>query len=267
MGIGMRRGRTFTEQEVKQLSQGAGVAIINETLARRYFPDEDPLGKRLALPKDGAGWREIIGVAADVKHTGVIDEAAPEVYEPTLRSVSGGYDLVVRSAAPPAQVAGSVRGQFSELDPNLPIFTVRTLEETIALNLARQRFAVALLGAFAAVGLLLAAVGVYGVMAYSVSRRAREIGIRMALGAQASAVMRMVLREGLKLTALGVAIGLPASLAITQLMKGLLYGVSAADPLTFLGVPLLLAIVAMIACWIPARRAAKTDPMRALRQE
>jgi putative ABC transport system permease protein len=141
------------------------------------------------------------------------------------------------------------------------------LEETVALNLARQRFAVALLGAFPVLGLLLSAVGVYGVMAYSVSWRAREMGIRMALGAQSGDVLRMVLREGLKLTAIGVAIGLPASLAITQLMKNLLYGVSPADPLTFLGVPLLLTFVAMIACWIPARRAAKTDPMTTLRQE
>jgi putative ABC transport system permease protein len=266
MGISLRRGLPFTEQDVKQSAQGGGVAIINEALARRYFLDEDPLGKRLALAKDGSGWREIIGVAGDVKHAGVIAEAAPEIYAPTLRSLSGAYDLVVRSAAA-AQIAGAVRGQFRELDPNLPLFTVRTLEETVALNLARQRFAVALLGAFAVLGLLLAAVGVYGVMAYSVSRRSREMGIRMALGSQSGDLLRMVLREGLKLTAIGVAIGLPASLAITQLMKNLLYGVSAADPLTFLGVPLLLTVVAMIACWIPAHRAAKTDPMTALRRE
>ncbi len=189
------------------------------------------------------------------------------MYAPTLRSATGAYDLVVRSAAAPTQIAGAVRGLFRELDPNLPLFTIRTLDETIALNLARQRFAVALLGAFAAIGLLLAAVGVYGVMAYSVSRRTREMGIRMALGAQSGDVLRMVLREGLKLTAIGVAIGLLAALAITQSMKNLLYGVSVADPLTFAGVPFLLVVVAMIACWLPARRAAKTDPMTSLRQE
>ncbi|MBO0857191.1 MAG: FtsX-like permease family protein [Chloracidobacterium sp.] len=263
----MCRGRQFTEQEVKQPPQGGAVAIINEALARRYFPNEDPLGKRLALPKDGAGWREIIGVAGDVKHNGVIAEAAPEIYVPTLRSSTGAYDLVIRSAASPAQVAEAVRGQFRELDPNQPLFTVRTLEETVALDLARQRFAAALLGAFAAVGLLLAAIGVYGMMAYSVSRRAREMGVRMALGAQPGNVTRMVLHEGLQLTAIGVAIGLPFALAITQLIKSLLYGVSAADPLTFVGVPLLLTVVATIACWLPARRAAKTDPMTALRRE
>ncbi len=266
MGISLRRGRPFTEQDVKQPTQGGNVVIINEALARRYFPDEDPLGKRIALAKDDAGWREIIGVAGDVKHNAVIAEAMPEIYAPTLRTASGAYDLVIRSAAA-AQIAGAVRGQFRELDPNLPLFTVRTLEETIALNLARQRFAVALLGAFAALGLLLAAVGVYGVIAYSVSGRAREMGVRMALGAQSGDVMKMVLLEGLKLTAIGAAIGLPVSFAITQLMKNLLYGVSAADPLTFAGVPLLLTVVAMIACWIPARRAAKTDLMKALRQE
>jgi putative ABC transport system permease protein len=263
MGISLRRGRPFTEQDVKRASQGGGVAIINEALARRYFPDEDPLGKRLALTKDDAGWCEIIGVAGDVKHTGVIAEAAPEIYASTLHSATGAYDLVVRSAAAPTQLIGAVRGQFRELDPNLPLFTVRTLEEVIALNLARQRFAVALLGAVAAIGLLLAAVGVYGVMAYSVSRRTREMGVRMALGARSGDVLRMVLSEGLKLTAIGV----PAALALTQLMKNLLYGVSAADPLTFVGVPLLLAVVAMITCWLPARRAAKTDPIAALRQE
>ncbi len=214
-----------------------------------------------------SGWREIIGVASDVKHTGLVAEATPEMYAPTLRNATGVYDLVVRSAATPAQLISAVRGQIRELDPNLPLFTVRTLEEVIALNLARQRFAVALLGAFAVIGLLLAAVGVYSVMAYSVSLRTREMGVRMALGAQSGDVLRMVLREGLKLTAIGVAIGLLVALALTQLMKNLLYGVGAADPLTFTGVPLLPTVVAMIACWLPARRAAKTDPMAALRSE
>jgi putative ABC transport system permease protein len=267
MGISLRRGRPFTEQDVKQQPQAGGVAIINESLVRRYFTDEDPLGKRLALAKDSAEWREIIGVAGDVKHNGVIDEATPEIYAPTLRNASGAYDLVVRSATGPAQIAAAVRGQFRALDPNLPLFTIRTLEETVALNLARQRFAVALLSAFATVGLLLAAVGVYGVMAYSVSQRTREMGVRMALGAQSSDVLRMVLLEGFKLTAIGAAIGLPAALAITRLMKNLLYGVSASDPLTFAGVPVLLAVVALLACWLPARRAAKTDPIGALRGE
>jgi putative ABC transport system permease protein len=267
MGISLRRGRRFTEQDVKQQPQAGGVAIINESLARRYFPDEDPLGKRLALAKDSAGWREIIGVAGDVKHNGVIDEATPEIYAPTLRSASGAYDLVVRSATGPAQIAAAARGQFRALDPNLPLFTIRTLEEAIALNLARQRFAVALLSAFATVGLLLAAVGVYSVMAYSVSRRTREMGVRMALGAQSSDVLRMILLEGFKLTAIGAAIGLPGAMAITRLMKNLLYGVSASDPPTFAGVSLLLAVVALLACWLPARRAAKTDPMGALRGE
>jgi putative ABC transport system permease protein len=267
MGISLRRGRQFTEQDVKQSFQIGGVAVINESLARRYFPDEDPIGKRLALAKDDAGWREIIGVAGDVKHSGLVTEAVPEIYAPTLRNTTGVYDLVVRSASAPTQLISAVRGQFRELDPNLPLFAVRTLEEVIALNLARQRFAIALLGAFAALGLLLAAIGVYGVMAYSVSRRTREMGIRMALGARSGDVQRMVLREGLKLTLIGVAIGLLAALALTQLMKNLLYGVGAADPLTFAGVPLVLAVVAMIACWVPARRAAKTDPMTALRQE
>jgi putative ABC transport system permease protein len=263
LGMRLRRGRLFTEQDVKQTR----AVIINEALARRYWPNEDPLGKRLLIAKSAGEWREIAGIVGDSKHTAVEAAPQPELYEPTLRNGAGFYDIVMRSAVAPESLTQTARAAFRELDPNLPLFTIRTLNETVQMNLARQRFAMQLLGAFAVLALALAAIGLYGVLSYSVSQRTREIGLRMALGATVGEVLKLVVAQGMRLVGAGVAIGLLTALALTRLMTNLLFGVTATDPLTFAGVALLLALVALVACFIPARRAAKTDPMIALRTE
>jgi putative ABC transport system permease protein len=263
MGMRLRRGRWFTEQDMKQ----GRVAVINEALARRYWPNEDPLGRRLRIAKSDGQWREIIGVVGDIRHTAVEAAPQPELYEPTLRNAAGFYDVVVRSSVAPESLTQAARAEFRNLDPNLPLFTVRTLAETVQINLARQRFAAQLLGAFALLALALAAVGLYGVLSYSVSQRTREIGLRMALGARERDVIRMVLREAMRLALIGTSIGLALALAAGRVMTNLLYGVTAADPLTLAGVIVVLGAVSLLACWLPAHRAAKADPMIALRGE
>jgi putative ABC transport system permease protein len=263
LGMRLRRGRWFTEQDVKQTR----TVIINEALARRYWPNEDPLGKRLLIAKSAGEWREIAGIVGDSKHTAVEAAPQPELYEPTLRNGAGFYDIVMRSTVAPESLTQTARAAFRELDPNLPLFTIRTLNETVQMNLARQRFALQLLGAFAVLALVLAAIGLYGVLSYSVSQRTREIGLRMALGARAVDVIRLVLGEAMRLVLLGVGIGFVLSLAAGRVMTNLLYGVSATDPLTITGVLVLLGAVALLACWLPAQRAAKADPMIALRAE
>jgi putative ABC transport system permease protein len=267
LGI-LLRGRAFTEYDVKLSS----VAIINEALAERYWPNEDPLGKRILIAKSniapkGGQWREIIGIAGNVKHTGVEAAPLPEMYEPTLRNAAGFYDIVIRSSVSAESLTRSVRAEFRELDRDLPLFTIRTLAETVQINLARQRFAMQLLGAFAGLALVLAAIGIYGVLAYTVAQRTREIGLRMALGAQSSDVLKLILREAMRWVLFGGLFGLAIALALSRVLTKLLYGVKATDPLTFAGVTLLLVIVALVACLIPAWRAVKVDPMVALRAE
>jgi putative ABC transport system permease protein len=189
------------------------------------------------------------------------------MYEPTLRNAAGFYDIVIRSAVSPESLTRSVRAEFRELDRDLPLFTIRTLAETVQINLARQRFAMQLLGGFAGLALALAAVGIYGVLSYTVAQRTREIGLRMALGAQSGDVLKLILREAMRWVLLGGLCGLATALALSRVLAKLLYGVTATDPLTFAEVTLLLAFVALAACLIPAWRAAKVDPMVALRAE
>lgn len=263
LGMQLRRGRGFTERDVKL---GYGV-IINEALAARYWPNDDPLGKRLRIGKNDEQWREVIGIVGNIRAVAVEDAPQPELYEPTLRNGAGFYDIVVRSSVAPESLTSAARAQFRELDANLPLFTIRTLSETVQINLARQRFAMQLLGAFAALALVLASIGIYGVLAYHVAQRTREIGLRMALGAQARDVLLQILREAMRWVLAGGLCGLLLALALARVLTNLLFGVTATDPLTFVGVALLLALVALVACLIPARRAAKVDPMIALRQD
>jgi putative ABC transport system permease protein len=261
MRIPLMRGRQFTEQEV---SAGAPVLIVSESLARAVFANEDPLGHRLLFgPTDSP--REIIGIVGDVSHRGLELRKRPTMYLPMHATTW--KNLVIRTSADPLSLASAVRGEIKGLDTELAFAGVKSLEQVVYESVAEPRYRTTLLGLFAAVALLLAAIGLYGVLSYAVSQRTNEIGIRMALGARGADVLRMVIGHGIKLSLIGVLLGLGAALALTRLMRGLLFEVSAADPLTFAAIALLLTLVALVACWIPARRATKVDPMIALRCE
>jgi len=264
MDIGLMKGRLFTDRDDAQTTP---VIIVSETFARRMFPNEDPLGKRIRSWRDENKLREIVGVVRDVKYGGLDDDPSSLVYIPHRQDSWGSLTMVVRTTGDPAAATNAVRQAFRAADKETPISNVQTLQKVLADSTARQRFGAWLLGLFAALALGLAGVGIYGVMSYSVAQRTQEIGVRMALGAGTADVLRLVLWRGLALTLPGVAIGLTAALALTRLMQSLLFGVSAADPLTFVVIASLLTVVALLACWIPARRATKVDPMVALRCE
>ncbi len=264
MGIPLLRGRGFTEQDS---ANAPFVALINRTAAQRIWPNEDPLGRRIRLGGINDSLRSIVGIVGDVNHYDLETPPDLQAYVPHAQWTDSYMQLVVRTAAEPGALTGVVRQAIHALDPDVPVYKVSTMRQLLSASVAQRRFTLLLIAVFAAVALLLAAIGLYGVMAYSVTQRTPEIGIRLALGAQSADVLRLVVGQGLKLVALGVALGLVAALALTQLMKTLLFGVSATDPLTFTVIALLLTFVALLACWIPARRATKVDPMIALRCE
>ncbi|HEX8501471.1 MAG TPA: ABC transporter permease [Pyrinomonadaceae bacterium] len=267
LGIPLKSGRGFAETDAKN---SPPVILINEALARKHFPGQEPLGRRLALsPDDGKTVeREIVGVVGNVRFEAFNADEVPEFYVPFEQAPSAVSEVVVRAKGEDAAaLSASVRGALKGVDPNLLIWETRTMDELVGRWTAPQRFNVALLGLFAALALLLAAVGIYGVMSYTVTQRTHEIGIRMALGARGRDVLTMVVRQGMLLTLAGLGLGLVGSLALTRLMSGLLYGVSPTDPLVFAAVSLLLAAVALVSCLVPARRATKVDPMVALRYE
>jgi putative ABC transport system permease protein len=272
MGIPLHAGRPFTTQDGPEAPK---VVIINETLARRFFPGEDSIGRRL-FPESNV--RTIVGVASDTRHRGLDQEVQPEVYIPYLQYMKEmrGMRLVVRASSdqnnpanPPvlSSLATSIRNQVRAIEPDEPVNQVVTMDEHLSNSVAGRRFQMLLLGIFAAVALVIATVGIYGVISYATSQRTHEIGIRMALGAQARDVMKMVIWRGMSMALLGVALGLVASFALTRVMKNLLFEVSATDPVTFALIALLLVVVALIASYIPARRATKVDPLQALRHE
>src|SRR5499426_1383226 len=265
MQVPLKRGRLFTDQEATEMRH---VVVVNEAFARTNFPGEDPLGKRVTIyMKNDNQPCEIIGVIGDSKHMKLDAKAEPMSYWPHPELTYSGMTLVIRTRGEPTAVANAARDVIRGLDPTQPVGDVRTMESLIGTSVARARFNTLLLAIFAIVALSLAGVGIYGVMAYSVAQRTHEIGVRMALGARATDVLRLVVRKGMALALAGVAIGVSASFALTRLMETLLFNVSATDPLTFAAIPLLLAFVALLACLIPARRAAKVDPMVALRYE
>jgi predicted permease len=278
MTIPLRQGRQFEERDSEN---AAGVVIINEALARQYFPNENPIGQHLTIggnigPDYSDRTREIVGVVGDLREVSIDVPSAPMVFIP-LAQRQDRLTLLTNKLAPASFVVKTrqdllskepaVRAAVREADPTQAVSNLRTMEEVLSQSLARQQFNMLLLAVFAGLALLLSAVGVYGVMSYSVSQRTHEIGIRLALGAQAADVLRLIIRQGMGLVLAGVGIGLAGALALTRLMKTLLFGVSATDPLTFTVIALLLALVALMACWIPARRATKVDPMTALRFE
>ena len=264
MGIPLLRGRIFNDRDVEGAPR---VAIINETMAKRFFADEDPIGKRIHVTNGPETFREIVGIVGDVRQYG-LDRTPPlQTYEPHMQAAFSGMSLVVRTAGDPTNLSAGVRGQVKTIDKDQPVSNIRTMEQIVSSSVADRRFSMLLLGVFAAVALILAAVGIYGVMAYSVSQRTHEIGIRLALGATARDVLRLVVGQGMLLAIVGVIIGLAASFGVTRWISTMLFGVSTTDVAIFSAIPLLLAAVALVACLVPARRATKVDPIVALRCE
>jgi putative ABC transport system permease protein len=267
MGIPILKGRDFTEREIAEPE--ARVIIINETMARRFWPKENPLGRRIKLNRLEP-WDEIIGVVGDIKTTDLDREIEPTVYWPH-HSWGFAFGVVVaRTSVEPAVLAPAIMREIHALDPDVAIGDVQPMEDVLWRSIARPRFNTLLLTILALVALTLAVVGIYGVMSYAVSQRTREIGIRMALGANSSDVFKLVIRHGMTLTLIAVGIGLALSFALTRLLSGWLgwlYQVEPTDPVTFIGVSILLSAVALLACYIPARRATKLTPMETLRHE
>ncbi|HEV2914989.1 MAG TPA: ABC transporter permease [Pyrinomonadaceae bacterium] len=268
MGIAFSKGRDFTTRDAKDAPD---VVIINEVMAARFWPNEEALGKRIQLSAEQTRWREIVGVVGNEKLTGLDTEIGPAIYVPmpqnTFPNAIRAIFLVARSKGEPLTLAPGIQNELRSMDQDQALFQVRPLDEVISNTLSGRRFNTLLLVIFAALAGLLAAVGIYGVIAYSVTQRTHEIGVRLALGAQPGDVLRMVLGQGIKLTLVGIVIGLVAAFALTRVLSSLLYGVSATDPLTFLGIPVLLTAVALLASYLPARRATKVDPCEALRYD
>ena len=268
MGIPLLRGRYF---EAHDTPESMPVVVINRRLAEQYWPGEEAIGKRLKVgPLDSQNaWLTVVGVVGDVRQTGLYDQKL-EFYVPYMqerRSFMAPRDLVVRTKADPALIASAVRKAVWSVDKDQPVSNVRTLDQVFAAAISQERFQALMLGLFAALALVLACVGLYGVISYSVVQRTHEIGVRMALGAQSVDVLRLVIRQGMLLTFAGLVIGVVAGTFVTRVLTDMLFGVTPRDPLTFVGVPVLLVIVAFVACYVPARRATKVDPLEALRYE
>ena len=265
MGIPLLRGRNFSDVELREAKR---VILINEALARKYFPNEEPIGQRLDVAMfETPVITEIVGVVGNVRYDSLIDEAPPAVYFPHPELAYPFMTFVLRTDGDPAAIAPAVQREIRALDPNQPISDVRTMEQVMSEAVSRSRFNTLLLALFAGLATLLSAVGIFGVMNYSVALRTREIGLRLAIGAQPRQVLLLVLRQGLLLTVIGLVLGLGASLALTRLLSGLLFGVTAVDASTFATISLLLVLVSLLACYLPARRAMRIDPMLALRYE
>jgi putative ABC transport system permease protein len=276
LGIGLRRGRYLSDLDT---AQSEPVVVINETLARQFWPGEDPIGLRVAWggPREHGRWMRIVGIVGDVTQGSLGTPTVPQTYQPWVQHVpdtaSGdavfislrSLQLIVRANGDPLAIAATVQSQVRAMDPSLPVAQIRTMEAVVNESAGPQRFNTVLLGSFAAVAVMLAALGIGGVLATTVSRRTREIGVRMALGAKRRDVLGMVIKQGMVLVLIGLAAGLPCALIGTRFMSSLLFGVNARDPLTFLASATLLILVALAACYIPARRATRVDPITALR--
>jgi putative ABC transport system permease protein len=266
MEIPLLSGRLFNQQDIADAPR---VTLISKALAQRYFPNQDPIGKQLnfGFPPNADVSREIVGIVGDVRDKSLGDAPAPMMYVPFAQAPFWGANLVVKSTLSTSAVATSIRQQVQKIDKDLPVTDVEKLPDLLDASVSQQRFRTFLLGLFAAMALILAATGIFGVISYSVSRRTNEIGIRVALGASRSTILRMILRETLILAAVGLAVGVPCALAASHLIGHMLFGVSANDPLTLAAVAFTLATVAALAGFVPARRAMQVDPMVALRHE
>ena len=256
-------GRAFTERDNESARK---VVIVNRTAAIKHFGSESAaIGKRLKIWRDENFSREIVGVVGDIKPASLQDEAGAQIYTPHSQDGSWGLmTLTIRTAADPSTVATMLRREVLALDKDLPIFNVKTMDEAVAATIGSRRISMLLFSVFAGAALLLAAIGIYGVMAYTVTQRTQEIGIRMALGAQKGDVLRMIVRQGMTLTIIGVFAGLLGALGLTKTIATLLFGVGANDPASFIGISILVLSIAFLACYLPARRAAKLDPLTAL---
>jgi putative ABC transport system permease protein len=267
MEIPLLSGRMITDQDTKD---SPNVALINKTMAAQLWPNEDPLGTRIKFPGSGKNpqpWRTIVGTVSDVSQY-ALDKTPPmQIYLPHSQFPTSFNSIVVRTQNEPTALVGAIRREIQAVDKDQAVFNVTTLEELIGDSILIRRFFMLLLLVFAALALVLAAVGIYGVMSYVASQRTYEIGIRMALGAQAHDVLKLIITNGMALTFIGVAAGLAGAFALTRLMAGLLFGVSATDAITFLSVSVGLTLISLLACYIPARRATKVDPLVALRYE
>lgn len=267
MEIPLAKGRYFTEQDTEN---SLPVVIIDQKVAERSWPGEDPVGKRIKSSMDGRGeqWMTIIGVVGDVRHSGLDAQTYAAIYVPYVQRPVRARDVTVaiRTSDDPTKIINAIRGQVQSVDRNLPV-SFDTMEQFFSRSIANRRYNMLLIGIFAALAILLSVVGIYGVMSYSVTQSTREIGVRMALGAQQSDVLRLVLGNGMALTGAGVIMGTVAAFGLTRLMASLLFGVSATDTVIFAAVAVLLTSISMLACYLPARRATKVDPMVALRYE
>ena len=245
--------------------------VVDEEMERRYFPDENPIGRRMTFFFDSApgqpNWREIVGVVRNVKHNGLDAEPRMQIYYPQSQTPVSSMFVALRTSVDPETTFNAVRAAVHAEDASLPLFNVQTMDQRVTASLGTRRFAMGLLAGFAAVALLMAAIGIYGVMAYSVAERRQEIGIRMALGARGRDVLALVLGQGLALTAIGAVVGLCAAFGMTRLLSTMLFGVTSTDPLTFAAIPLILICVSLVAVLVPARRATQVDPIVALRSE
>jgi len=264
LGIPLLRGRLFNELDNDNTPQ---VAVINQAMAQTYWPNDDPVGKRFKAVKAGASWITVVGVIANARTQSLVRGEVPQVYLDLYQTGARRLAILLRGHFHTAAIADEVREQVQSLDPTLPVYDTQTLNETVAASLSQRRFSMEMVGLFALTALLLAGLGIYGVISYLVSERTHEIGIRLALGASRSNILRMVLRQGLGLVLVGAAVGLVCALIVSHLMASLLYGVRPTDPLTFAGVALLLIGVALLACYIPARCATRVDPIQALREQ
>jgi putative ABC transport system permease protein len=264
LAIPLLRGRFFDESDDDKAPQ---VAVINEAFARTYWPNQDSVGRRFKRNRVDAPWITVVGIIANARTQSLSEETAPQIYLSLYQSASRRLAIFLRGHLDAAAIPTQVIAQVQSVDPTLPLSGAQTLNDTVSASLAEKRFSMEIIGLFALAALLLAGLGIYGVISYIVSERTHEIGIRIALGANRSNLLRMVLRQGLGLAVSGAAVGLVGALIVSRLMSRLLYGVRPTDPLTFAGVALLLIGVALFASYIPARRALRVDPLTALRHE
>jgi predicted permease len=268
LGMTLLRGRVFGEADDENAPP---VVVINDAFARTYWPNENPVGERIKLPvprdRSLLEWATVVGVIADARTESLADASAPQMYLSLYQRTAKDWAILLRGQLDTAAIPVQLREQVQSVDPGLPVFGAKTLDDLLSASLAERRFSMEVVGLFALTALLLAGMGIYGVISYIVSERTREIGIRLALGAQSRNILRMVVRQGLGLALAGAAVGLVGALIVAHLMAGLLYGIRPTDPFTFAGVALLLIAVALLACYIPARRAIRVDPLVALRYE